>query len=700
MNVRGNRTLLLLNVSCAMSQGSWSFRSSKLLMVFHYYIFRWVYLLSWSAKHNNSSPCSSAEAVLPGFKSNGFGFKRLCFCGFSNYLFFVTVIRDEAMGLSMVPLKFCCWWLWRMSILILNKIVNQRMQTDHFASAPDVVRLIVVESRLPNNLFQTWRPSYGGWKEAESAREKPAGGQGLGGSVMATSSKAHHLPILISATFSILIHLAPHITTVHLPATINNSQLTAKKLDIEKKNNYTFLVVNSFEATRELFRPISNTGQTAWQQRGTNDRCMPHAQAIHQPQSNGHEAMLSNNGSLSRYKACLVANRNYQQLGVDYDETFSPVVKPATIHTILSLAASQQCHVHHLDVKNAFLDSTLSEIVYMHHLLVFKILGIPITFVSYNNHYMALSKHLMPGFSVLRVMLPVSLAEALQYLTFTRPDLSYAIQQSWSSKRQYTVSRSSVEAEYRGVASVVAETSWLHNLLRELQSRLHSATIDPNPDLRILRFYDAAKQKRLESYIGSLSLHERVVSLRHELDEVQKALDKDPSSKLLRDEEAVYLKSFNEAVLDQERFLRQKAKVEWLHIGDSNYAYFHKMVKSRVCRDRIKVVKDLNNVLHEGPNVPHAFVDHYTNFLGVEGDTTPLDTHHLFLKKLISSKADHMIREVKNKEIKAAMFDIGNDKAAGPDGYTSVFFKKSWDIVGNDVCNAVRDFFSNGKLLQ
>nr|GEW21080.1 putative reverse transcriptase domain, reverse transcriptase zinc-binding domain protein [Tanacetum cinerariifolium]GEW21164.1 putative reverse transcriptase domain, reverse transcriptase zinc-binding domain protein [Tanacetum cinerariifolium] len=32
--------------------------------------------------------------------------------------------------------------------------------------------------------------------------------------------------------------------------------------------------------------------------------------------------------------------------------------------------------------------------------------------------------------------------------------------------------------------------------------------------------------------------------------------------------------------------------------------------------------------------------------------------------------------------------------------YTSVFFKKSWDIIGNDVCNAVRDFFSNGKLLQ
>nr|GEZ69424.1 RNA-directed DNA polymerase, eukaryota [Tanacetum cinerariifolium] len=48
---------------------------------------------------------------------------------------------------------------------------------------------------------------------------------------------------------------------------------------------------------------------------------------------------------------------------------------------------------------------------------------------------------------------------------------------SWSSKRQQTISRSSVEAEYRGVANVVAETAWLHNLLRELHSPLFAATL-------------------------------------------------------------------------------------------------------------------------------------------------------------------------------------------------------------------------------
>ncbi|GJY86683.1 ribonuclease H-like domain-containing protein [Tanacetum coccineum] len=48
---------------------------------------------------------------------------------------------------------------------------------------------------------------------------------------------------------------------------------------------------------------------------------------------------------------------------------------------------------------------------------------------------------------------------------------------SWSAKRQHTISRSSVEAKYQGVANVVAETAWISNLLRELHSPLLTATL-------------------------------------------------------------------------------------------------------------------------------------------------------------------------------------------------------------------------------
>ncbi|GKE76500.1 ribonuclease H-like domain-containing protein [Tanacetum coccineum] len=71
-------------------------------------------------------------------------------------------------------------------------------------------------------------------------------------------------------------------------------------------------------------------------------------------------------GTLSRHKARLVANGSTLLESIDVDETFSPVVKPGTIRTVLSLATSRHWSVHQLDVKNAFLHGDLSKIIYMH----------------------------------------------------------------------------------------------------------------------------------------------------------------------------------------------------------------------------------------------------------------------------------------------------------------------------------------------
>ncbi|GKB73600.1 ribonuclease H-like domain-containing protein [Tanacetum coccineum] len=291
--------------------------------------------------------------------------------------------------------------------------------------------------------------------------------------------------------------------------------------------------------------------------------------------------------TLSRYKARLVANGSSQQLGVDFDETFSLVVKPATIRTVLSLDVSRKWPIHQLDVKNAFLNGDLSETVYMHQPLGFGDARFPnhvmpqepdfITVVAillYLFVDMVLRKYALQllehahmvncnpsrtpvdtgsklgpeGVPVQDPTLYRSLAGGLQYLTFTRPDLSYAVQQvclymhdsrephfaalkrilryvrgtvdfglqlyasattslvgytdadwagypstrrstsgycvflgdnllSWSAKRQHTLTRSSAEAEYRGVANVVAETAWPRNLLRELHSPLSTDTL-------------------------------------------------------------------------------------------------------------------------------------------------------------------------------------------------------------------------------
>ncbi|KAI3518344.1 hypothetical protein L1887_06964 [Cichorium endivia] len=376
-------------------------------------------------------------------------------------------------------------------------------------------------------------------------------------------------------------------------------------------------------------------------------------------------------GSFERHKARLVRDGKTQQVGIDCGETFSPVVKPATIRTVLSLALSKSWSIHQLDVKNAFLHGDLNETVYMHQPLGFRDKSRPdhvcllkkslyglkqasrawytrfaehVTHIGFSqslsDHSLFIYKHggnmaylllyvddiiLTTSSDTLRLSIisqlssafamkdlgplsyflgvavtshsnglflsqrkyaseiidragmskckpsatPVdtkpklsasasppyshpssyrSLSGALQYLTFTRPDITYAVQQvclfmhdpreehmnalkriiryiqgtldfglhispsscsslvsytdadwggcpdtrrstsgycvylgtnllSWSAKRQPTLSRSSTEAEYRGVANVVSESCWLRNLLLELHCPIQKATI-------------------------------------------------------------------------------------------------------------------------------------------------------------------------------------------------------------------------------
>lgn len=76
-------------------------------------------------------------------------------------------------------------------------------------------------------------------------------------------------------------------------------------------------------------------------------------------------------------------------------------------------------------------------------------------------------------------------------------------------------------------------------------------------------------------------------------------------------------------------------------------------------------------------------------------------TNFVHVNQCISvSQNESLIKDVTNEEIWNAVNNIGPLKAQGPDGIHAIFYHNCWDIVGDSICNLVKDFFNNNSSLR
>nr|GLL21477.1 uncharacterized protein LOC109184888 [Ipomoea trifida] len=152
----------------------------------------------------------------------------------------------------------------------------------------------------------------------------------------------------------------------------------------------------------------------------------------------------------------------------------------------------------------------------------------------------------------------------------------------------------------------------------------------------------------------------------------------------------------------ERQFVSQKLKFKVLIDGDKGSKYFHDLIK-RSNRDKsITCILD-----HHGQpttslaQVGAIFVEHFEDLFGSASARTTCNPDFLANGPLFdNSQHDLLCKDVTNQEIKDALFAINDQKAPGPDGYSAAFFKHNWNVIGEDLIEAVREFFVSGQILK
>lgn len=152
----------------------------------------------------------------------------------------------------------------------------------------------------------------------------------------------------------------------------------------------------------------------------------------------------------------------------------------------------------------------------------------------------------------------------------------------------------------------------------------------------------------------------------------------------------------------EECYFRQKSRINWLAEGDLNTTYFFRICQTRASYNAIRCFILLSGETITDPSAMSSYA--ITHFSSILGQLPPASTyilsteawfHSLTSFRCLPGHAQKMIAIPTGEDIRKLFFKLNANKAPGPDGLTSGFYKASWDILGEEVTASITHFFTN-----
>ncbi|XP_013645955.2 uncharacterized protein LOC125594385 [Brassica napus] len=154
----------------------------------------------------------------------------------------------------------------------------------------------------------------------------------------------------------------------------------------------------------------------------------------------------------------------------------------------------------------------------------------------------------------------------------------------------------------------------------------------------------------------------------------------------------------------EELFFRQKSRINWLKEGDLNTAYFFRICQVRASYNAIRAFLTPAGAWLTDPfEMSSLAVSHFCSVLGPSfvnpvAPSTPEWFQSLLDFSISHVQASQMLRIPTGDEIRSMIFKLNPNKAPGPDGLTSGFFKAAWSTIGDEVITSITHFFYTGFL--